>query len=250
MKCLFPLFLLAFCAICVGADVETCVRLCGELNTIRQAEVDAKAQWEEHRLALEGELAAAKAQLADVLISLSALEKETAGKRASLEAIEKETAQLKARLEGVIPQLRAAEKAFLKQYISFPQPLAEKLAPIWQKLKDPCDSLEDVPDRLAALLSAHAVICDFAGKVTLATAYPPAEKGNRREYDVLYLGLASAYALPKDGSEAAYGQPIGRGWTFDATLTKPISRALDVASGRASAELVPLPMKISLEEDK
>ena len=100
MKCLFPLLLLAFCAICVGADVETCVRLCGELNSIRQAEVDAKAQWEEQRLVLEGELAAAKAQLADVLISLSALEKETAGKRTSLEAIEKETAQLKARLES------------------------------------------------------------------------------------------------------------------------------------------------------
>ena len=250
MMRLVPLLIVFSWIICFGADVESCVRLCGELNAIRQAEVDAKNQWEEQHLALEGELAAAKAQLSDALAILSATEKKTAGKHASLEELEKETAKLKARLEGALPKLRAAEKAFLKLHISFPQPLAEKLAPVWQKLKEPCEKLEEVPDRLATLLSAYAVICDFAGKVTLSTAYPPAEKGNLREYDVLYLGLASAYALPRDGSEAAYGQTIGQGWTFDATLTKPISRALDVASGRVSAELVPLPMKILLEEDK
>ena len=250
MNRLLPLLVLLLCAICVGADVEECVRLCGELNTIRQAEVDAKAQWEEQRLALEGELAATRARLADVLAILSTAETQTASKRASLEEIEKETSQLKARLEALLPQLRAAEKAFLKLYTSFPQPLAEKLALVWQKLKEPCENLEEVPDRLAALLSAYADIRDFAGKVTRSTAYPPEEKGKLREYDVLYLGLVSAYALSKDGSEAAYGQPIGRVWTFDATLAKPISRALDVASGQVSAELVPLPMKLPLEEDK
>ena len=250
MNRLVSLLMLFLCAICVGADVEECVRLCGELNTIRQAEVDAKAQWEEQCLALEGELAAAKAHLADVLAILSDKEKQMVGKRASLEEIEKETAQLKARLEALLPQLRAAEKAFLKLCIVFPPPLAIKLAPIWQRLEKPCNNPEEVPDRLAALLSAYADIRDFAGKVTLSTACPPAEKGSLREYDVLYLGLVSAYALSKDGSEAAYGQPIGRVWTFDATLAKPISRALDVASGQVSAELVPLPMKLPLEEDK
>ena len=250
MNRLLPLLVLLLCAICVGADVEECVRLCGELNTIRQAEVDAKAQWEEQRLALEGELAATKARLADVLAFLSAAEKQTATRRANLEEIKKETAQLKARLEALLPQLRAAEKAFLKLHIVFPPPLAVKLAPIWQKLEKPCENPEEVPDRLAALLSAYADICDYAGKVTLSTACPPAEKGSLREYDVLFLGLVSAYALSKDGSEAALGQPIGHGWTFDASLAKPISRALDVASGRFSAELVPLPMKLPLEEDK
>ncbi|MBQ9369105.1 MAG: hypothetical protein IJT83_15085, partial [Victivallales bacterium] len=70
MMRLVPLLIVFSWIICFGADVESCVRLCGELNAVRQVEVDAKKQWEEQHLALEGELAAAKAQLSDALAIL------------------------------------------------------------------------------------------------------------------------------------------------------------------------------------
>ena len=262
---LVPLLIVFLWTICIGADVESCVRLCGELNTIRQAEVDAKKQWDEQRLVLEGELAAANAQLSDALAILSEAEKKTADKRARVEELEKEMAVVKGKLEAMMPHVHTLEKALLRRDFSLPGPLIERLAPMLKRMRKPCEAPEEVPDRLVDVVATYKEISDFTAKVTFSTVLIPDNDGKVQEYDVIYVGLASAYALARDGKMAAWGRPpsdavvtladgetakSGWSWTYDSAWVEPISKALDIVSGRKSAQLVPLPMTVSREEGK
>ncbi len=244
-NCLITLFVILFCAICHGAEAEACVRLCEELNRIRQGELDARQQWNEQRLAIEGELAAAKASLADSLASLAETEKRLAASHERLRETEAEIVSLKGKLQAFLPQIRMLEKALLSRRFALPGPLSKKLAPLFARMETPCTLPEQVPDRLADIMAAYTELGNFAATVTVSTVLLSVD-GTVREYDVLYLGLAAAYALSRDGSSAAFGEPLEKGWnwSFNPAWRKPIAKALAIAEGKSSAELVPLPLRI------
>ncbi|MBR4673869.1 MAG: DUF3450 family protein [Victivallales bacterium] len=250
-NCLITLFVILFCAICHGADAEACVRLCEELNRIRQGELDARQQWNEQRLAIEGELAAAKASLADSLVSFAETEKKLATSHERLRETEAEIARLKGNLQAFLPPICKLEKALLSRRPALPEPLSKKLAPLFTRMETPCILPEQVPDRLADIIAAYTELSNFAATVTVSTVLL-SEDDTVREYDALYLGLTVAYALSRDGSSAAFGEPLEKGWDwkFDPAWRKPIAKALAIAEGKNSAELVSLPLRIREEGTK
>lgn len=74
--------------------------------------------------------------------------------------------------------------------------------------------------------------------------------GQRRQVDVLYLGLARAWAVSPDGTWAGIGRPGETGWEWTAGGVDPlqVQKALQVHNRQITAELVPLPLHISGED--
>lgn len=250
MHCLVTLLVLMLCAICRSADVEECVRLCGELNRIRQGELEARTQWTEQRLALEGEIAAVKASVAKCQASLQAREQSVLSKRQELEAAQEKVAEVKRELSEMIPLLKGCEERLLARRIGLPRPLDEKLIPFWTRMKNEWSDPALVPERLSDLLSVYTEMLDAAQTVTPSKELFPDGSGGRRECNVLYLGLSAAYAISSDGKEARYGMPTPTGWVWIGSpdWATSIAKAIDVASGKCPATLVSLPMQIQKRE--
>ena len=236
----FPLF---------GADVETCVRLCGELTKLQQAEAEAYSQWQEQRLLLEGEAAIARKRLAETLEALAGAQQALAASQSRMESQRQEVENARTRLQAVGSVIAAFEQSLLSRRAAMPDPLLRRLAPLLDSLAQEEMSMEAMPGRLSRLLSIHAEMTAFASGVTVVPVMLPENDGFSREYQVLYLGLAAAYGISSDGASAAIGQPGPNGWQwrFDPAWAKTIARAISMAADQSPAELAPLPMRIHKE---
>ena len=235
-----------------SAEVEACVRLCGELNKIRQNEADAFTQWQEQRLLLEGEAVLARKRLAEAVEQLRASQTAFTASNARLQALREEADAFRKSLRATLTVMRSFEASLLSRQGALPDPLNRRFAPLFARFSQSEVPLEEIPSRLSELLSAYTEISAFASGVTVASVMIPEENGFSREYQVLYLGLASAYALSPDGHSAAVGQPGEAGWQwhFEPAWAKHIAKAIAIAEGHRPAELASLPMRISVEAAK
>lgn len=75
--------------------------------------------------------------------------------------------------------------------------------------------------------------------------------GTRRQVDVLYIGLARAFAVSPANDWAAVGVPADAGWTWTLSVedAQSVRRAIDVLSRRETAQLVTLPMRVLREKE-
>ena len=69
---------------------------------------------------------------------------------------------------------------------------------------------------------------------------------SRREVDVLYLGLARAFAVSTDNAWAANGTPTGKGWHWETreNIADPVRRAISIYKREEPAAFVELPLAI------
>ena len=74
-----------------------------------------------------------------------------------------------------------------------------------------------------------------------------ASKGRRRQMDVLYLGLARGFAVSRDKTWAAVGNPSEKGWTWQPApeSAAAIRQAIDIYSRQETARLIRLPLDVS-----
>lgn len=70
-------------------------------------------------------------------------------------------------------------------------------------------------------------------------------EGQRRQVNVLYLGLARGFAVSPDLQWAAVGIPTAKGWTWSSrpVLAQAVQMAIDVVNQKETARLVNLPLK-------
>ena len=101
------------------------------------------------------------------------------------------------------------------------------------------------PERLRNLLAFHAQVSAFQSSFHAGAAMIEAG-GARRQCDVLYLGLARAFAVSSDGSWAAVGTPGAGGWTWTPRpdLAARVRQAIDINKRERPAALVSLPVGI------
>jgi len=71
--------------------------------------------------------------------------------------------------------------------------------------------------------------------------------GSRRQVDVLYVGLARAFAVSPADDWAAIGTPTESGWSWTPGSVEPpaVRLAIDVLNRQATAQLVSLPMQVA-----
>jgi hypothetical protein len=76
--------------------------------------------------------------------------------------------------------------------------------------------------------------------------------GQRREMDVVYLGLACGFAVSPDNSTAAYGYPAkdSRQWTTAPGLASEVRKLIDIKNHEQPPQIVRLPIKGGAREVK
>lgn len=123
----------------------------------------------------------------------------------------------------------------------FPQPLRDKVEDAVLRIESN-EADRALQDRVRDLLSILQAAKEFDESFTVASEVREFA-GEKREIEVLYLGLAQAWYVDSNGTHSGYGLPSAEGWqwTEDRAIAGPVRQAIEIQTGRATAAFVELP---------
>jgi len=109
---------------------------------------------------------------------------------------------------------------------------------------------EAVAERLRRILAAASTIHRRSRTVSVEPVLMDAPDATRRRMDVLYLGLAQAYAVSPDNSYAAHGVWAGTAWewTWNADWADAFRHAVRIHQGDVASRWVSLPIAVVGDE--
>ena len=231
-----------------GGDLRTLDGLVGQWMALRTTLAEEKREWGERRRQWEEEISLLEKE-ADTLRR----EREDGGTQVTtFEAKRAEALARKERMEGELRQLRAVldrAEADLRRWSGrIPEGLAAPLAagfgalPLTQKQAD----------GLPLIRRAQTVAALYTQIETLQNRFHAVREtleaeGVRRQADVLYLGLARAFAVSPGNDWAAVGVPTDTGWAWRPAPGEAavVRQAIEVLNRQATAELVDLPLQVA-----
>lgn len=192
-----------------------------ELNTIRRKEIE---------------------QLSEFIEAGGARVDELAGKRA---ALAKEETELRAWRSDLERRLQAFEESLRPLLPRFPPPLRQKVEESMIRLETP-DPERPLQNRARDVLLVLQAFVEFHNSVTLDSEIREID-GERREVDVLYLGVAQAWYVDATGRHAGSGVPGENGWVWseDTSLAPRVREAVEIQARRAQPAFVELPVSNS-----
>ncbi|QTN31465.1 DUF3450 family protein [Akkermansiaceae bacterium] len=102
---------------------------------------------------------------------------------------------------------------------------------------------EGVSKRLLNLINLTAEIEKFQQTVVLRQELRANSEGKEYNMQVIYLGLAAAYAVNEDGSFALMGKPDATGWKFEERkdLAEAIRSLISCTTGDQDPQFISLP---------
>ena len=148
---------------------------------------------------------------------------------------------------ALIQPVLQAEADLVGRMDKLPEPLLGPVRSLWDSVasrgKSP-PTVEDLADRLQAVVSLYTHLQQLAQGVHAASVTLADGAGRQREMQALFLGLSAAYAVSADGARAVQGRPGPDGWVWewDDSLAPAVRRCLDCYRREAPAELVTLPV--------
>lgn len=227
-------------------SVRTWIELMREI----QKEEDS---WERDRILLEDQKAALDSEIADLTERVAAAKeaKEGADKEAK-EDEQTRDAYLKAK-DVLIDQLAGLEKQMVDNLSVFPPPLTEdpRVNELMNQVRSDADRKDDaikekLTSRLNNILNLLAEAEKWQQTIHLRKEMHTNEDGREYNMQVIYIGLASAYAVNESGDFALVGYPKEDGWNFEARndLAPDILKMLNVLNGDADAQFIQLPVEL------
>jgi DNA anti-recombination protein RmuC len=130
--------------------------------------------------------------------------------------------QLIAAEKALASHLRSLEEEFAKQIPFLPTPLlkmpkmAVGIETLKKNLSQPADQQsDDVGKRSANLTEMIAEVEKFQQNITVSNELHKNAAGQEYNMQVVYLGIAAAYAVNEDASFALVGSPKPDGWKFN-----------------------------------
>lgn len=159
--------------------------------------------------------------------------------------------QLIAAEKALASHLRSMEEDFLKQVPSLPSPLIKmpKMAVGVETLKKNLalsadQQTDDVGKRSANLTEMIAEVEKFQQNITVAHELHKNSAGQEYNMQVVYLGLAAAYAVNEDASFALVGSPQPDGWKFTERneSAADIKKLIVTATTEKDISFTPLPV--------
>ncbi len=140
--------------------------------------------------------------------------------------------------EGDFAKLETEVTALLPR---LPLPLRDKIEETVLRIEasEPDRALQDrVRDVLIVLQAAK----EFDEGFTVASDVREFA-GEKREIDILYLGLSQAWYVDASGAFSGYGLPGAEGWTWseDRAIATQVRNAIEIQRGRSTAAFVELP---------
>lgn len=128
-----------------------------------------------------------------------------------------------------------------------PEPLRERVAPLSQRI--PAAELankQSLSERFQHVIGVLNEINKFQRDVHLVREVRALEGGRSAEVSVLYFGIAVAYFVTDDGSQAGVGRPSDKGfvWTAAPKHAQAIAQAVLIKKGEQVANFVFLPVNL------
>jgi len=202
-----------------------------------------REQWEAEIRLFEQEAVALKTEIDQGDTFASSVEKQRAAALARKEKLEDELEKLR--------QLLGRSEADLRRWHErIPPGLVTPLASAFGALPATPEEAEKQP----LTKRAQTVAALYAQIETLQNQFHATHEtlevdGTRRQVDVLYIGMARAFAVSPANDWAAVGVPTDAAWTWTpSTQEAPtVRRAIDVLNRQETAQLVALPMQVASE---
>ncbi len=192
---------------------------------------------------LEKEIADLQQQIADAKTRKAGADKE------ALDKVAERDRYLAAKTE-LTTIVRTLEESLIAKIPSFPEPLAKepKVAQGIEDLKrdialPPEKRGEGVSKRLLNVVNLLTEAEKFQQTVHVKPELHKDSQGREFNVQVVYFGLAMAYAVNEDGTFALVGRPGADGWKFEEKpdLAADISKLLAATTGEADATFINLP---------
>lgn len=217
------------------------------LAELHRSELASRQDWQSQRRLLQDQRQLLQKQTALLKAALDGQSAETAALASEKDRVAAEKAGLCARLDELRTVLLTHGEALLGLRRRLPPELSRRLADVFvrlQRLSSPSLPYADLPVYMQTQLSLMTEIEQYDHGIHVTKDVLTEDTQARREYDVLYLGLAAAYALSAGADRAGMGLPGPDGWQWqwhDEWLPA-VKLALAVSRKEQPSQLVRLPL--------
>ena len=219
---------------------EYCQALAGELAACKQYLAECEAQRKDFAMRSEDRERAIAAENAKLKAEIERLQKQKQLLIEEKQKLETEQQQFHESREVCLKALLPAEQALEAKRQQLPQALAETMLP-------PLDN-DNPAARLRRFLESIDGIREFDQQLqkpvpTILTG----PNGIQREFQLLYLGLSTAYAVAPEAKIAGFGirQNGDWEWHWRQDYFPAIAQAIEISSGKRPPALLPLPVTIN-----
>ncbi|MCF7855265.1 MAG: DUF3450 domain-containing protein [Candidatus Pacebacteria bacterium] len=231
--------------------LDTLENLVRQWVELRREIADTRADWQSTKGALERRRELLLQQKRELEKTRRRQQDTIKERESELASLQLERQNLQGALQAMLPPISTAEKELSAIYTRLPAFLRAELRPAVERLRPltgETDALA-VSERLQSVLSVFADIRKASNAVHSVTQVLEPPDAEKREMEILYLGVATGFAVSRDNILAAHGHPTQSGWTWSwqPELAMRIRRALDAYEKEGRAELVDLPLKIKEE---
>ncbi|MBL9155933.1 MAG: DUF3450 family protein [Verrucomicrobiales bacterium] len=200
------------------------------------------AAWEGEKASLSdlNAIRAKETAQLDEFVKAATVRVEELGKKKS--ALAKEESDLKAwraNLETDLSRLESDLRPLLKR---LPAPLREKIQESLVRLESP-EPDQPLQNRARDVLLVLQACMEFQNALAVDTEAREID-GERREVEVLYLGLTQAWYVDASGQHSGHGVPGETGWiwTQDKSIASQVRSAIEIQTRRATPAFVELPL--------
>lgn len=164
---------------------------------------------------------------------------ELAGKRATFTKEESDLKAWRSELERKVVELESGLRPLIAL---FPPPLREKIEESIIRIEAP-DGEQPLQNRARDILLVLQTCLEFQNAITVDTEIREIA-GERREVEVLYLGMTQAWYVDASNKHSGYGVP-GKGnweWTEANSIASRVRSAIEIQSRKATPAFVELPL--------
>lgn len=227
--------------------------LVGRWMDLRSAIADEKRQWQARREQWEVEI-----QLLEE--EKTKLQKEIDAFNQFASSVEKDRAAILARketMESVLkdldPILDRSEKRLRDGRQWIPDSLGLKFARVFDELMDTENSgpKKSLMERIQRIVALYTQIETLQAGLHSTREILETGQSQRRQVDILYIGLARGFAVASDDQWAAVGVPHSEGWvwTEKPEIASNVRLALQVLERQKTAMLIDLPIGITEQSE-
>lgn len=166
---------------------------------------------------------------------------ELAGKREALAEEEKNLKTWRRELETTVTDLEARVRTMIPV---FPQPLRDEVAEAITRLEENDEAAEaPLQQRARDVMMILQAYQKHQNDITVLTEVRELG-GQRREVEVLYLGLDEAWFVDASGRFSGVGHPTTSGWQWreDASLAPRVRQAIEIQARSAAPGFAILPI--------
>jgi Protein of unknown function (DUF3450) len=222
--------------------VDSVHRVAVEWSKLGEEKSRVEGEWARERELMRAAIPALQERLQLLEEKRTLTEEQTATARREAELEAQKSAVLVASLERTREHLRQASRELLQLRSSLPPRLSRALELAFASL---ADEALGTAERMRAVITVLDRCAQFNGAITFSEEALTFD-GTEKVVEVLYWGLAQAYALDRSGKRAFVGRPGSGGWTWEARpdAAQKIAAAIAVHRDEAEPGFVMMPAKI------